>query len=97
MKEQDKKLFQDKMTSVALIYGVDASKELLRAYFDVLNKYDIESVINGFDSHILDSNRGRFMPKPCDITFSIEESKKSKEDVDWGKVYGLTGWDQNAR
>jgi len=91
MDTNNKKEFAILMTSTGEMYNKKISTDLMKLYFNVLNKFSIEEVKSGFSDHILDPKQGTFFPKPADIARHIDSNQPSvenKAELAWGVVIG---------
>jgi hypothetical protein len=74
MREQDFPSFTQALDDVSALLskGGTQSPTAKAMYFRSLAAHPIEAVRAGFDAHIKDPQRGRFMPTPADVIAQIE-------------------------
>jgi len=86
MTEDEKKIFLQSLVGIAEIYGKTLSESLIRVYWEILKRYDVEDVARSFTQHASNPDAGQFMPKPADIIKCIDGGGDSRSLKAWTKV-----------
>ena len=86
MIENDRERFLNCLVGAAEIIGRDLSPQAIKLYWEILKKYDISDVEQGFMTHASNPDTGQFMPKPADIIKAIDGSGESRSMQAWVKV-----------
>jgi len=87
MQDEEKiKYFAKSLKACFELYGQEVSKDVIKIWWGVLNKYDLEAINNAFSRHIEDTEIGQYPPKPADIIKKIEGTTKDRALVAWSKV-----------
>lgn len=85
----DKRLFNDMMDALGLIYDREVSVALKRAYWDDLHGVDDDALQAAVSAHRKDPDRGRFFPKPADLFSKLPRSLAAQHlpaDAAWAVV-----------
>ena len=74
MREPDFDPFVSMLDDVAALlnHGKPLTAGYKSMFFRAVAKHPLDVVRNGFDAHVKDPQRGRFMPVPADILAQIE-------------------------
>ena len=86
MNESDNEQFLSCLIGAAEIAGKELSPQAMKLYWEILKKYDISDVVQGFMSHASNPDTGQFMPKPADIIKAIDGGGESRSMIAWSKV-----------
>lgn len=65
--------FAELMKATLAVYGKDASKPVIRIYWNSLKQFDIAMIRQAFSRWLTDPDQGRFSPKPADIIGIIQK------------------------
>jgi hypothetical protein len=65
--------FAELMKATLAVYGKDASKPVIRIYWNSLKQFDIAMIRQAFSRWMTDPEQGRFSPKPADIIGIIQK------------------------
>lgn len=97
MRENDYSHFSKLLDQVCGLLGKDKYKPDAQAtaiWFRTLAAYDLEAVRTGFDAHVRDPDRGRFVPVPADIIAKISAaSGRPGPDEAWALAVKGAGED----
>ena len=93
MNQKDKIEFGKCFAASCMVYDLSPNMEKANIYFSLLINYSIADIIKAFAAHPLETDRGRFFPKPADIVFQIDGSAKQiadkvdqSADLHWSKI-----------
>ncbi|MBV5311434.1 MAG: hypothetical protein JZU59_18840, partial [Chromatium okenii] len=96
MQDSDKKEFSDAMDAVGASYGTDMSTAVKKLWWRLLaDKIEFLALQTALDRHMLDPDRGRFMPKPADI-IAIVEKAHHRLSADEAWAIALESFDESA-
>ena len=82
--EKDK--FLDVLQGVHDFYGKDMSKFAVSVWAMACETFDVQQVSKALSAHLMDSERGQFMPKPADIVRQLQGTNTDRSLIAWGKV-----------
>lgn len=82
----DLETFTAEILRLSELYDKPISEALGLLYFDALSGYPIVEVVSAMRSHIRQSERGRFFPKPADLIFLLEGDQESQALRAWSLV-----------
>lgn len=86
MSPSDKAAFAEILTTVFDAYGKPVSKPGATLWWNLMSQYDIDAFRRACNAHMLDAERGRFMPLPADIVRLIEGSGGDRAAVAFEKA-----------
>lgn len=86
MKPQEQKQFLEVLAGVHDFYGKDLSKFAVAVWLQACETLDVEQVTKALSAHLMDPERGQFMPKPADIVRQIQGTSTDRSLIAWGKV-----------
>lgn len=86
MKPEDKAKFVEVLSGVHDFYGRDLSKFAVAVWLQACEAFSVEQVTKALSAHLMDAERGQFMPKPADIVRQLQGTKTDRSLVAWGKV-----------
>lgn len=82
----DRKQFYTIWMAVMDMYGKPVGEQAVALIYEVLKKYDIETIRQAISKHLADTESGSYPPKPADIIRQIEGSSDTRALVAWTKV-----------
>ena len=82
--EKDK--FLDVLQGVHDFYGKDMSKFAVSVWAMACETFDVQQVSKALSAHLMDPERGQFMPKPADIVRQLQGTNTDRSLIAWGKV-----------
>jgi hypothetical protein len=68
--------FGSMWNTVASLYGREQPESSIRVLFSVLRQFSLTDISNALNLHLLDSESGRFAPKPADIVAQMAKGKE---------------------
>jgi len=86
MKHTDRTKLIEVLTGVHDFYGRDLSKFAIAVWEQACDSFDVEQVTKALSAHLMDPERGQFMPKPADIVRQIQGTHGDRSLIAWGKV-----------
>lgn len=86
MKAPDFPAFAANWFAAFELYGKPTSDVATKLAFDVLSRFELVDVLRALQSHVLDSDAGRFPPKPADLVKFITGDTQSKPLAAWTAV-----------
>jgi hypothetical protein len=82
--EKDK--FLNVLQGVHDFYGRDMSAFAVTVWAMACETFDVEQVSKALSAHLMDPERGQFMPKPADIVRQLQGTNTDRSLIAWGKV-----------
>lgn len=86
MSPSDKAKFMEVLSGVHDFYGRDLSKFAVAVWLQACETFDVEQVTKALSAHLMDAERGQFMPKPADIVRQLQGTNTDRSLIAWGKV-----------
>lgn len=86
MDEFDLPAFTQLMTWISAIYGQSFNEIGIDAYWGLLQSFSFSLVREALTQHILHPEKGKFLPKPCDVTCYAHGNEKTQALRAWNKV-----------
>ncbi|WBA13874.1 DUF6475 domain-containing protein [Salinivibrio proteolyticus] len=91
MTNNDRKQFATELTDVLAVYGREASKGVLRVYWEALKHYDLSAVTEALSRHTQNPDNGQFAPKPADLIKLMGGTSNDRALIAWAKVSRAIG------
>jgi len=82
----DREAFVTALVAVAEIHGKKLSTPAITLYWNVLERYPVEEVLQALSRHLEDPDVGQFMPKPADVVRNIDGSSDTRSMLAWTKA-----------
>jgi len=86
MNQSDKQRFSEVLGGVHDFYGKELSKFAVAVWLQACESFDIEQITKAFSAHLMDPERGQFMPKPADLVRQLQGTRSDRCLIAWGKV-----------
>lgn len=86
MNAADQKRLADVLGGVHDFYGKELSKFAVTVWMQACEMFDVEQVTKALSAHLMDAERGQFMPKPADIVRQLHGTSADRSLIAWGKV-----------
>lgn len=86
MNSSDREKFAEVLAGVHDFYGKDLSKFAVQVWMQACEAFDVEQVTKALSAHLMDPERGQFMPKPADIVRNLQGTRTDRSLLAWGKV-----------
>lgn len=86
MRATDKARFVGAMNACADAFGKTLPNSQLALWWSLMSPFDIADFERALHQHLLDPERGRFMPVPADIVRQIEGTGGDRAALAWTKV-----------
>lgn len=86
MRNDELKQFSEALTAALEVYDKRTSAMTIEIWWEVLKRFDLPAVLNGFSLHLQNPDNGQFAPKPADIIRLIEGSNTDKAMQAWTRL-----------
>ncbi len=83
--------FLEVLAGVHDFYGKDMSDFAAELWLEAMRTFDLHQVSKALSGHLMDPDRGQFMPKPADIVRQLQGTQTDRALVAWGKVTAAIG------
>lgn len=80
--------FIEVLTGVHDFYGKELTSFAMQVWMQACKEFDVDQVTKALSAHLMDPERGQFMPKPADIVKQLHGTHGDRSLVAWGKVFG---------
>ena len=97
MDAEDRLKFAESLIAIGELYDRAVSASLAEMYFGDLAEYPLAAVLQAFQAHRKDPDRGRFFPKIADLISKLGASSGQSAMVAWAEVLPLMRDSRNAR
>ncbi len=67
-------------------YGKELTSFAMEVWAGACKEFDPGQVSKAFSAHLMDPERGQFMPKPADIVRQLQGTRTDRSLLAWGKV-----------
>lgn len=81
------KRFHEVLAGVHDFYGKELTPFALQVWEQACKQFDVEQVTKALSAHLMDAERGQFMPKPADIVRQLQGTSTDRALLAWGKVF----------
>lgn len=79
--------FLEVLSGVHDFYGKDLSEFAGQVWIDACRGFELGQVTKALSAHLMDPDRGQFMPKPADLVRQLQGTVADRSLVAWGKAY----------
>jgi hypothetical protein len=86
MKPTDRAKLIEVLSGVHDFYGRDMSKFAIAVWEQACETFAVEQVTKALSAHLMDAERGQFMPKPADIVRQLQGTSTDRSLIAWGKT-----------
>jgi hypothetical protein len=86
MTHEDKEKLIEVLTGIHDFYGRDMSAFAVAVWAQACETFDAEQVTKALSAHLMDAERGQFMPKPSDVVRQLQGTHTDRALIAWGKV-----------
>lgn len=87
MRDPDRGKFFEVLQGVHDFYGREMSVFAGQVWWQACAGFELERVTKAFSGHLMDAERGQFMPKPADIVRLLDGTRTDRSLIAWGKVF----------
>lgn len=87
----DKAKFLQTLSGVHDFYGKEMTEFAAEVWLQACRTFDAEQVSKALSAHLMDSERGQFMPKPADIVRALQGTHTDRALMAWGRVHDAMG------
>lgn len=67
-------------------YGKDLSEFATQVWVEAVKGFELQQVSKALSAHLMDPDRGQYMPKPSDLVRQLQGTQTDRALVAWGKV-----------
>ena len=86
MNDKDFEKFRDGLTGVYAFYDKELNGFALDLWWSALKHYDLQAIIQAFNRHVVNTEAGKWLPKPADIIRMLQGSTQDAALSAWVKV-----------
>lgn len=86
MNPNDRAKLIEVLSGVHDFYGRDLSKFAIAVWEQACEAFDVQQVTKALSAHLMDPERGQFMPRPADIVRQFHGTNTDRSLIAWGKV-----------
>lgn len=86
MTEHDFEKFRNGLVGVYGFYDKEINEFSLELWWNALKIFDLAAVIQAFNRHVVNTESGKWLPKPADIVRMLQGSSQDAALVAWSKV-----------
>lgn len=86
MTENDQEKFKEGLCGIYAFYDKELSDFALEVWWNALKNYDLKAIVSAFGRHMINTEAGRWLPKPADIVRMLAGSSQDAALVAWAKV-----------
>lgn len=79
--------FIDVLAGVHDFYGKELTPFAAQVWQQACKQFDVDQVTKALSAHLMDPERGQFMPKPADIVRQLQGTNSDRALLAWGKVF----------
>jgi hypothetical protein len=87
MTPNDKTRLMEVLKGVHDFYGKELTRFAGQVWMQACDSFDVEQVSKALSAHLMDPERGQFMPKPADLVRQLQGTKTDRSLIAWGKAY----------
>lgn len=78
--------FLEVLAGVHDFYGRELSDFAGQVWIEAMQAFDLEQVTKALSGHLMDADRGQWMPKPADIVRQLQGTNTDRALIAWGKT-----------
>ncbi|QOJ19504.1 MAG: hypothetical protein HRU77_01610 [Gammaproteobacteria bacterium] len=86
MTEHDFQKFHDGLVGVYSFYDKEINDFALDLWWNALKQYDLAAITQAFGRHVVNTESGKWLPKPADIIRMLQGSTQDAALIAWAKV-----------
>lgn len=86
MTEHDFDKFKDGLIGVYSFYDKEINTFSLDLWWNALKQFDLAAIVQAFNRHVVNTESGKWLPKPADIIRMLQGSTQDSALVAWAKV-----------
>lgn len=86
MIEKDFEKFRDGLAGVYGFYDKEINTFALDVWWNALKPFDLPAIVDAFNRHVINTESGKWLPKPADIIRMLQGSTQDAAMVAWAKV-----------
>jgi hypothetical protein len=86
MQLTDKLAFKQLLTGIGLLYGKTLHEAVLAIWWQALKHCEFSEVRAALNAHVVNPDKGQFMPKPADVIEYLQGSSEAQALKAWAEV-----------
>jgi hypothetical protein len=86
VKQPDIPQFLVVLAGVHDFYGKELSDFSGQVWIEAMKPFDLEQVTKALSAHVVNTERGQFMPKPSEVVKQLQGTQTDRALIAWGKV-----------
>lgn len=86
MTEKDFEKFREGLAGIYGFYDKEINTFVLDIWWGALKHFDLPSIIQAFNRHVVNTESGKWLPKPADIIRMLQGSSQDSAMTAWAKV-----------
>jgi len=86
MKIEDFGKFQHGLTGVYSFYDKEINDFALDLWWNAMKQFDLTAIIQAFNRHVINTESGKWLPKPADVIRMLQGSTQDGALIAWAKV-----------
>jgi len=86
MTEHDFEKFRQGLAGVYGFYDKEINDFALDTWWNALKRFDLPAIIQAFNRHVVNTESGKWLPKPSDIIRMLQGSTQDAALIAWAKV-----------
>ncbi|RZJ12190.1 MAG: hypothetical protein EOP39_04330 [Rubrivivax sp.] len=86
MQQPDIPKFLEILAGVHDFYGKELSDFSGQVWIEAMKPFDLEQVTKALSAHVVNTERGQFMPKPSEVVKQLQGTQTDRALIAWGKV-----------
>ena len=86
MRQSDRDRLLEVLAGVYAFYGKDLSQFSCDVWVQACESYEVEQVTKALSAHLMDPERGQWLPKPADLVRQLVGTQTDRALVAWGKT-----------
>lgn len=86
MTENDFEKFKQGLGGVYDFYDKELSKFALDVWWNAMKQFDLPAIIQAFNRHVINTESGKWLPKPADVIKMLQGSSLDAALTAWAKV-----------
>lgn len=86
MKTEDFEKFREGLAGIYGFYDKEINSFVLDIWWNALKPFDLAAIVQAFNRHVVNTEAGKWLPKPADIIRMLQGSTQDSAMMAWSKV-----------
>lgn len=86
MQQSEYPKFVEALAGVHDFYGKELSEFAAQVWLEAVKGFELAQVTKALSAHLMDADRGQFMPKPADLVRILQGTQTDRAMIAWGMV-----------